>query len=157
ADACGLEISQGTLVLSGQKLQSEANAGAAPALGPLGPVLRAFGALRAWAYGHWLRGVTAAFTLWRLIAGPMAGWAYLAKVALHAGELSIATALEALDEGRYEEARAGVGRMLKNGLTPRHEFGGPLYVLGAVKMVDAERQSRPDRRRVDYLVASRYL
>lgn len=123
------------------------------AFGPL----RLLSALRRWAYGHWFRGVIVAGTMLSLIAFTMAGWAYLAKVALQTGELTLDTALEALDEGRYEEARAGVGRMLKNGLLPRSEFGGPLYVLGAVKIVDAENQARADRRRIEYLVASRYL
>lgn len=104
-----------------------------------------------------MRSVIVAGTMLSLIALTMAGWAYLAKVALQTGELSLDAALTALDEGRYEEARAGVGRMLKNGLMPRNEFGGPLYVLGAIKIVDAENQARPDRRKIEYLVASRYL
>jgi tetratricopeptide (TPR) repeat protein len=101
--------------------------------------------------------VFVAGTLLGLIALTMAGWAYLAKVALHTGEISLDSVLTSLDEGRYEDARAAVGRMLKSGLLPRQEFGGPLYVLGAVKIVDAENQARPDRRRIEYLVASRYL
>jgi tetratricopeptide (TPR) repeat protein len=119
--------------------------------------MRILSALRVWTYGHWLRGVIVAGSMLGLIALTMAGWAYLAKVALHTGEVSLDSVLAALDEGRYEEARAAVGRMLKSGLLPRNEFGGPLYVLGADKIADAENQSRADRRRIEYLVASRYL
>ncbi|MEX0613606.1 MAG: hypothetical protein WD229_15925, partial [Pirellulales bacterium] len=113
--------------------------------------------LRVWAYGHWFRSVIVAGVILSLIAITMAGWAYLASVALHTGELSIDAALRALDHGHYDEARAAVGRMLKSGLLPRSEYGGPLFVLGAVKMKDAESQSSADHRRVEYLVASRYL
>lgn len=125
--------------------------------GPIGHLLRIFTALRTWAYGHWIRSVIVATSILGLIALTMAGWAYLAKVALHTGEVSLDLVLGALDEGRYEEARAAVGRMLKSGLLPRTKFGGPLYVLGAIKTVDAENQDRADRRRIEYLVASRYL
>jgi tetratricopeptide (TPR) repeat protein len=144
--------------LSERSATSEPSELAAPVIsGPLGRLLRIFSALRVWAYGHWIRSVIVATTILGLIALTMAGWAYLAKVALHTGEISLDSVLLALDEGRYEEARAAVGRMLKSGLLPRTEFGGPLYVLGAIKTVDAENQARADRRRIEYLVASRYL
>jgi tetratricopeptide (TPR) repeat protein len=119
--------------------------------------MRLFGALRTWAYGHWLRSVIVAGIILSLIALTMAGWAYLASVALHTGELSIDAALRALDDGRYDEARAAVGRMLQSGLLPRNEYGGPLFVLGAVKIKDAEKEQSAERRRIEYLVASRYL
>ncbi len=119
--------------------------------------LRLLGALRTWCYGHWLRSVIVAGAILSLIALTMAGWAYLADVALRSGELSLDAALHALDDGRHEEARAAVARMLKGGLLPRSSYGGPLYVLGAVKVHDAENQAAAERRRLDYLVASRYL
>jgi tetratricopeptide (TPR) repeat protein len=123
-------------------------------------VMRAIGMftrLRTWAAGHWLRGVAVGVTILVLIAGTMAGWAYLASVALRSGQLSLDVALSALDEGRYEEARTAVVQMLKSGRLPRSKYGGPLFVLGAVKTHDAEIQTTRDRRRVEYLVASRYL
>ncbi len=113
--------------------------------------------LRAWAAGHWWRSLTVATTILLLIAITMAGWAYLASIALRTGKLSLDPVLKAFDEGRYDEARAAVGRMLKSGRLPRSEYGGPLFVLGAIKTHDAENQSTADRRRVEYLVASRYL
>ena len=47
--------------------------------------------------------------------------------------------------------------MLKSGRLPRSKYGGPLFVLGAIKTHDAEEESAADRRRIEYLVASRYL
>jgi tetratricopeptide (TPR) repeat protein len=134
-----------------------APSGGGPLNGALGRFLRVLGALRSWTTGHWLRSVIVAGALLTLIALTMAAWAYLATVAIHAGVESLDTALKALDEGRYDDARQVVDKMLKNGQVPRNEYGGPLYVLGAVKVHDAENQDIADRRRVEYLVASRYL
>lgn len=145
------------LILPGKPIKAETVVEAVPNSGFIGRFLHAFAALRTWAYGHWLRGVIVAGTMLALIAATMAGWAYLAKVALHTGTVTLDAALADLDDGRYENARASVGRMLKGGLLPRSEFGGPLYILGAVKIYDAESQERPDRRRIEFLVASRYL
>ena len=47
--------------------------------------------------------------------------------------------------------------MLTNGRLPRSEYGGPLFVLGAVKTNDAQQQGVLERRRIEYLIASRYL
>ena len=122
-----------------------------------GHVLHYVSRLRAWAAEHWLRGVAVATVIVLLIASTMAGWAYLASVALRRGDVSIDVALGALDEGQYDEARAAVTRMLRSGRLPRSEYGGPLFVLGAVKTHEAERQATVEQRRIDYLVASRYL
>jgi tetratricopeptide (TPR) repeat protein len=124
---------------------------------PLAGVTSAFSRLRAWAYGHWIRSVAIAATILSLIAVTMAGWAYLATVALEAGAVSIEPAFAALDEGRFDEARSNVVQILNSGALPKNEYGGPLYVLGAVKIHDAETQTNPERQRTDYLVASRYL
>jgi tetratricopeptide (TPR) repeat protein len=127
------------------------------AAGGLQSVLRFFGRLRSWTAGHWFRSVLVAAAILVLIAATMAVWAYLASVALRSGEPSIDVALRALDEGHFEEARTLVGRMLKSGRLRRNKYGGPLFVLGAVKTHDAEEQLGPDQRRIEYLVASRYL
>ena len=47
--------------------------------------------------------------------------------------------------------------MLHSGTFPREEYGGPLFVLGAIKIHDASLDAPSDRRRTEYLVASRYL
>jgi tetratricopeptide (TPR) repeat protein len=123
----------------------------------LARVAGAFVKLRAWASEHWLRSVLVAGTILMLIATTMATWAYLGSVALQSGQPSLEAALRALDERRFEEARSTVNRMLKSSRLPRSHYGGPLYVLGAIKSYDAENHSAPDKRRTEYLVASRYL
>jgi tetratricopeptide (TPR) repeat protein len=113
--------------------------------------------LRAWTAGHWLRGVTVATALLSLIGLTIGGWAYLASVALRTGQITLETALAALDQGHPEDARNLASRMLTGGTLPRNEYGGPLYVLGVVKMNDADTQEMPDRRRIEYSIAARYL
>ena len=115
------------------------------------------GRLRAWTTGHWLRSVIVACTILSLIGITIGGWAYLATVAINAGVVSIDTALAAYDQGDYEEARSEVGHLLSGDRLPKSEFGGPLFVLGAIKIKDAEVQPVPERRRIEYLIASRYL
>jgi tetratricopeptide (TPR) repeat protein len=137
--------------------EADALADRGPLTAALGRFLRFLSALRSWTTGHWLRSVIVAGSMLTLIALTMAGWAYLATVAINVGEGSLDAALAALDEGQYEEARRIVGNMLKSGRLPRSEYGGPLFVLGAVKINDAENQPRAERRRTEYLVASRYL
>jgi TolA-binding protein len=115
------------------------------------------GRLRAWTGGNRKRGIAVASTILVLILATIGGWAYLASIAIHSGQQSVSAALEALDQQRYEEARAIVGNILRSGHLPRSEYGGPLFVLGAIKTHDAEISPSPERRRVEYLVASRYL
>jgi tetratricopeptide (TPR) repeat protein len=151
------------LVVSSQPTNSEAApdatvpTGGGPLTALFARFIRFLGALRNWTTGHWLRSVIVAGTMLTLIALTMAGWAYLATVAIHAGVATLDSALAALDEGRYAEAREVVDKMLKSGSLPKSEYGGPLFVLGAIKVKDAAEQQRVDRRRVEYLVASRYL
>jgi tetratricopeptide (TPR) repeat protein len=114
-------------------------------------------ALRSWAYGHWLRSSIVAGVILAMIAATMAGWAFLANVALQSGQVSLEELLRALDEGRHEEARAGAARALRKGLLPQSDFGGPLFVLGAAKFKDAENQGDAKRRQTEFLIASRYL
>lgn len=120
-------------------------------------MIRVLGGLRAWTTGHWLRGVIVASVILSLIGVTIGGWAYLASVTIHAGEIDAEGAMKIFDEGRYEEARAVVGHMLTGGRVPRSDFGGPLLVLGAIKIKDAENQPNAERRRIEYLIASRYL
>ncbi len=120
-------------------------------------LIRFLNSLRTWTTGHWLRSVIVAISLLSLIGLTIGGWAYLASVAIRTGGPDVDAAMKSFDEGRYEEARAAVGRMLTSGRLPRAEYGGPLLVLGAIKTKDAENQATAERRRVEYLIASRYL
>ncbi len=59
-------------------------------------LMRFLSALRVWTTGHWLRGVLVATTLLTLIGLTIGGWAYLASVAIHTGELDADSAMKAL-------------------------------------------------------------
>lgn len=105
----------------------------------------------------WPRRIVSAAIVAMLFAGTMGAWYYLAYLALKAEQVTLEKTLAALDAKQFQEARAHASSMLNDGLLQRNEFGGPLYVLGAVKAHEAESQATPARRRTDYLIASRYL
>jgi len=136
-----------------KQLPAKSGGGLARLLGSL-PGL---GNLRKWSSGHWSRRIVVGIGILAIIGGTITAWAYLAKVALQSGQIPLSVALNALDRGQAEQARNLVSRMLTSGLLPKSEYGGPLFVLGAIKTYDAEIDATPEKRRVDYLVASRYL
>jgi tetratricopeptide (TPR) repeat protein len=113
--------------------------------------------LHAWAAGHWIRSTAIAGTITLLVVATLAIWAYLANLAIQSGQLTLDNALAALDQSDYEQARTLVRRMLSDGRLPSSAQGGPLFVLGAIKANDAELQAIPERRRGEFLLASRYL
>jgi tetratricopeptide (TPR) repeat protein len=119
--------------------------------------LPGLGGLHKWSNGHWSRRVVVGVGILAIIGGTITAWAYLARVALESGQIPLSVALNALDRGQPEQARNLVSRMLTSGILPKSEYGGPLFVLGAIKTYDAETDPTPEKRRVDYLVASRYL
>jgi tetratricopeptide (TPR) repeat protein len=132
-------------------------AGGGRAVVMLTGIVRFLSRLRSWTTGHWLRGVIVAVSILSLIGMTIGGWAYLASLALKSGEVTIDAALTTLDQGNSEEARSAASRMLTSGRLPRSEYGGPLFVLGVVKMNDAEAQAVPERRRIEYTIASRFF
>lgn len=69
----------------------------------------------------------------------------------------IETALHQLDEGRFAEAREIANHMLADNKLEFEERGGPLFVLGAAAMHEAEEAWSPDQQRRLNLVAARYL
>lgn len=86
-----------------------------------------------------------------------ATWSYLARLAVSRQKpVAMATALAALDEGNYEEAKNLVGRLETRPDMPSH-FGGALFVLGAAKAQEADSEWSGDRKRAVHLLASRYL
>jgi tetratricopeptide (TPR) repeat protein len=115
------------------------------------------GGLRSWVGHNRTRGIVVAGSILLLIVVTIGGWVYLATIAIHSGKQSVSTAFAALDQRHFNEARNIVGSILRSGRLPRSEYGGPLFVLGAVKTNDAESSPSPERRRIEYLVASRYL
>lgn len=92
-----------------------------------------------------------------VFGGVFATWSYLAHLAVNYEEkYTLARALEALDRKDYEEAKNIVGEMQQAGGDPE-EFGGSLYVLGAVKAAQADLEWSKDRQRAMHLIAARYL
>ena len=158
-----LDIARKDAALSDPTPKKDAAAGAnAPAeaggrLSRLARIVPSLKGLRSWTGGHWSRRVVVGVGILSLIGGTVAAWAFLARVALESGQIPLSVALNALDRGQAEQARALVTRMLESGLLPRTEYGGPLFILGAIKTYDAELDPSPEKRRIDYLVASRYL
>ncbi len=113
--------------------------------------------LRTWAAGHWIRSTAIAGSITLLIAATVTVWAYLANLAIQTGQLTLDSALVALDHSDYEQARTLVRQMLSDEGLPSSAQGGPLFVLGAIKTNDAELQAIVERRRAEYLLASRYF
>jgi len=92
-----------------------------------------------------------------VFGGVFATWSYLAHLAVsHEEQYTLARALDALDHRDYEKAKNIVGEMQQRGGDPQ-EFGGSLYVLGAVKAAQADLEWSKDRRRAMHLIAARYL
>lgn len=86
-----------------------------------------------------------------------ATWSYLAHLAVdQQDKYTLARALAALDNKDYEDAKNIVGEMQQRG-AEQEDFGGSLFVLGAVKAAQAEQEWSQDRQRAMHLIAARYL
>lgn len=113
--------------------------------------------LRDAAFYHWKRSLAILGTIGLLIAGIAVAWTYTAQMAIDAERARLDEAFAALDAGDYERAAVLVRQVLNSGALPRREYGGPLFVLGAVRAHDAGLDEIVERRRTEYLIASRYL
>lgn len=113
--------------------------------------------LRLWATGSPKRSALVATGFTLLAGGTVATWLVLASLATPAPVSRIEVALEKLDEGDLEYAENYVRRMQREQAILTADYGGPLFVLGAVRAKQAEAQWAPGRRRRDYLVAAKYL
>jgi len=127
-----------------------AESGANPKL-PL--LLRA----REWAFGSKLRSALVAGGLVGLMGVTTSVWLVLASIAAPPPVTTIEDTLKALDSGDLELAKALVTRMQEQQSIATDEYGGPLFVLGAIRSQEAQDQWSPERRRQDYLVAAKYL
>lgn len=84
-------------------------------------------------------------------------WSYLAHLAVHTEEpVTLDMALAALEEGDFEGADQIIRQMQRQTQNP-DDFGGALFVLGAIKVNQAESEWSAARQRAVYLVAARYL
>ncbi|MCG8585079.1 MAG: tetratricopeptide repeat protein [Pirellulales bacterium] len=99
-----------------------------------------------------------------LIAGALSVLLLLAVVAIwpkslgsiDTDEPSIATALEALDDRAYTEAREIAEKLRESETLPDDDLGAPLYILGAVVLHDAENVPKHDQQRF-YTLAAEHL
>ncbi len=120
----------------------------------LGPLWRVV----AWSMRGWLhRAITAA--LLAAVLGGVLWWRVSSRGTLTGlGEApTLQRALDALEAGRFEEARTIAAELRNRGGLSYHEQSGPLYVLGTVLAHDAAEQWNEERRRTLYLLAARYL
>lgn len=92
-----------------------------------------------------------------VLGSVFAVWSYLAHLAVdHDDRITLKAAYEALDKGRYDQARSIVGE-LQNETEENLSFGGALFVLGVVKAKKADEEYSESRSRAMHLIASRYL
>ena len=92
-----------------------------------------------------------------LALGAVIAWVTLAGIAAKPDPVTIDLVLRALDEGEDSLARAMVSQMQEQTDLTVGEYGGPLFVLGALKAREAEQQWSAERRRAEFFIASRYL
>ncbi|MBN1853576.1 MAG: tetratricopeptide repeat protein [Pirellulales bacterium] len=93
-----------------------------------------------------------------VLAGTLTVWTYLARqVVDEQAFASLEAAFEALDAGRYEEAALLIRQLQdKKQLAPQ-DYGGPMFILGAIRAKEAEENTSPQQRRAAYLIAAGYL
>ena len=109
-------------------------------LGWFAEALRATRDLRRWAMVSRLRAAVVAVTATVLLSLSIALWALVAKtVAEPERPVTLADALRALDENRFDEAQRLSLELQQTALAPQ-DYGGPAFVLGAVKARLAARE-----------------
>ena len=113
--------------------------------------------LRDWTAASRMRSIGIGAALLVLVVGTVATWLYLATLTVASNVPTLDDALKAYDEGDFDEARLVVARMTEDGTLPPDEYGGPLFVLGAVKAAEAETQWAVLLRQSQFLIAAKYL
>lgn len=121
------------------------------------PVGGLLGKLRSWAEGGKNRNLIVGVVFGLVTIGMVAMWLTAAEIAAAPEEPTVKRALAALDAGEDEEARSIIAELQDEEDLTAEDYGGGLYVLGALKVNDAEKQWSSDRSRTDYFVASKYL
>ena len=110
-----------------------------------------------WARASKLRMALVGSVAITVLGGVFAVWSYLAHLAVNTEDsANLEMALAALDNREIEEAKNLIGKMKRQKQDP-DDFGGALFVLGAVKAFQAEDEWSAARQRALYLVAARYL
>lgn len=86
-----------------------------------------------------------------------ASWSYMAHLAVEANQpMTLVMALTALEEGRDAEAKSIIGDMQELPAGP-DLLGGAMYILGALKVREAEKDPSSVRGTALYQMAARYL
>jgi tetratricopeptide (TPR) repeat protein len=120
---------------------------------PLGVVARA----RVWAAGNPRRSLAIGLGFCLSIGAMLAAWILLADLAAAPPLVTIEMALEALDAGDDELAESLVEQIQEQAAIQPGAYGGPLFVLGAIKSRQAALQWAPERKRTEFFIASKYL
>ncbi len=125
---------------------------AAPATGLAGRIAR----LVHWAGESKLRMGLLGLLFVVVFGGTFATWSYLAHLAVSENDkYTLEKALVALDKQDFEEAKSIIGEMKER--EAALDFGGSLFVLGAVKSAQADQEWSQARQRAMHLIAARYL
>jgi tetratricopeptide (TPR) repeat protein len=115
------------------------------------------GKLRAWSAGHPIRNTLIGVSLAAASVATIAAWLALTRIATAPEAYTVERALEQLDIEEDDAARAIIDRLMAESKLKASDYGAALYVMGIIKVHEAERQWSPDRSRNDYYIASKYL
>ena len=137
--------------------EQSTNTNEEPRPGLLGRLFGAVYRLRDWAAASLLRQIILGVSLLTVVLGTVSTWLYLAALTVATNVPTLEDALEAYDNGELEEARLLVVEFTEDTDLLPDEYGGPLFVLGAVKAAEAEQQWSAQQRQNQYLIASKYL
>ena len=113
--------------------------------------------LRDWTGASRWRSASAGAVLLALVVSTVGTWLYLAKLTVATNVPTLEEALDAFDVGDLDEARLRIVHMTENGSLSPNEYGGPLFVLGAVKAAEADGQWSALMRQSQYQIAAKYL
>lgn len=112
--------------------------------------------LRSWIAAHRFKAIGTAGLLLAIIVAAISFWIWRRPTAPEEPGVTSEMALEALQQGKYAEARELAEALTKQSTLPEEEAGVPAFVLGVAAAREAEKQSGADRRKL-YLVAAGHL
>ncbi|TWU00340.1 Outer membrane protein assembly factor BamD [Botrimarina colliarenosi] len=115
------------------------------------------GRLRHWTDGHPIRSKLIGAALILALVATVGAWVLVAEIAITPENANLARALEEFDAGEDDSARAIVTDLMKGDSLKTSDYGAALFIMGALKVREAERQWSSERGRNDYFIASKYL
>ncbi|QDU55328.1 tetratricopeptide repeat protein [Aeoliella mucimassa] len=137
--------------------ETSTNANETKPAGLIGKLMGYVHGIRDWAAVSLLRQILLGAGFLGVLLATIGTWLYLAALTVSDSSPTIADALEAYDKGELQEARLLVVELTDSGEIDPADYGGPLFVLGAVKAAEAEQQWSSLQRQSQYLIASKYL